>query len=207
MPEPGKVGATTKPTKTDDENNTQEKNSSEKKRQPHYTSMTHKYYLTLRALFKKVENPGPVKGEKNEICERINKLLNETQMNWSNAQEAELLLAEVIDEPTLRVEVCRRLSEVDSLEDGAVKSFYNNHSCKDLRKEVPTEGEEKKTKHLFPEEYLRSLYARLLNDLQWQSNKDLWKKKLANDARTKSGLLFIGVLLTFLSIVSFALHK
>lgn len=166
------------------------------------TSMTYQYYRTLRILYQKAiaQNLQMNQGIKEEVEEILYK---KKEKNWALAQEAEALLVELLDEETLRVELCRRMSEVEGIDNPATKKFYHEHSCSELN--TAGQGEDENKVHVYPMGYLRRFYGRLINDLQWQSNKDFTVRGLFTFYVNNTKEYFVKTVITFFAFLVISL--
>ena len=156
--------------------NNYDDNSPEEKEELKHTSMTYQYYRTLRVLFEKAKSNRNMENE--ELFRKVGSILYGDEKSWALAQEAECLLVDLLDEKTLRLELCRRMSEVETIDSELIRRYYNTHSCEELNGEEIDPKDEKKKVHCFSKGYISRFFARLVLDLQWQSNKEY---KVQND--------------------------
>jgi hypothetical protein len=168
------------PTTIKDKSNQQKEESRNENETDHlelsHTSMTYQYYRTLRVLFEKAKSNRSDENE--ELFNKVGSILYGDEKSWALAQEAECLLVELLDEETMRLELCRRMSEIENIDSELIQNYYKTHSCQEINKMEPDAEDEARQKHVYGKEYISRFFSRLVLDLQWQSNKEY---KVQND--------------------------
>ncbi|WP_176722373.1 hypothetical protein [Candidatus Thiosymbion oneisti] len=119
-------------------------------------ALTCQFHTTLRAYITKIEEtaPNPVP----KALERIREITKkeDKDLSWQDAYEIEQQLVQLYDEPTLYVEIERRLLEAEQSLSAATTSWYRKRA--EALQEDP--------------EGLAALLSGLINDLQWRYTKN-----------------------------------
>lgn len=118
--------------------------------------LTRQFHLTLRAHITKIEKtpPNPVP----KALERIREITKkeDKDLSWQDAYEIEQQLVQLYDEPTLHVELERRLLEAEQSLHAPVAGQYRKLA---EERQEDTKG-------------LAALLSGLINDLQWRHTKN-----------------------------------
>ncbi|WP_133512175.1 hypothetical protein [Candidatus Thiosymbion oneisti] len=122
-------------------------------------ALTRQFHTTLRAYITKIETkiketaPNSVP----EALERIREIKKEDKdLSWQDAYEIEQQLVQLYDEPTLHVEIERRLLDAEQLLPAPVTDWYRKRA--EALQEDP--------------EGLAALLSGLISDLQWRHTKN-----------------------------------
>ena len=160
--------------------------------EPH---LTEQFLRTLRSMFQQNLPAEPDERQANSIA-RIRELLALDRPEWRDAYEIELLLGDLLNRETLRVELGRRLVEARRVLHEDTAKHYDGVTVPD------SIGKQQETP-------MRALYTRLINDLQWRytirETKDLYlRKTMANTNILFLGSVFTGFFIAPPVCISFA---
>ena len=143
------------------------------------TQLTEQFYTTLEAEVAKIEAGGPPAMA--SVLEEIKALLGKPTKSWSDAYRIEQLLVHLYDDPTMDLELRRRLQEIQDVLGPTLVTWYEARS---------------KDSEAAPSR--RALLARLVNDLQWRYMVNEVKRGYSKAVTRSSGWIFVTTLVIFL---------
>lgn len=146
-------------------------------------ALTQQFHVTLRAYITKVEEVAqePVPKALERIREIIAK--GDVHLTWQDAYDIEQQLVQLYDEPTLRIELGRRLLEADQFLHPTVAHWYREQA-----------GE------LHASADLGALLSRLINDLQWRYTRNEAKRGYTKDVTGRTEKVY-AIAFTFFLLV------
>lgn len=136
-------------------------------------NLREQFYVTLRAYMARIEAEAPP--ESPALLRAQELLAVGRRPRWSDCYEIEQLLVHLFDEPMLRTELRARLLEAQSSLSPKHYGFYAS--------EVQAAGDDL--------ERLRTVLARLVNDLQWRYTIEEGKRRFSKSLTTRSGVAFL----------------
>jgi hypothetical protein len=153
--------------------------------------LTEQFHVTLGAYITRIEQNAeePVPEALRRIRDIVNR--NGPDLSWKDAYDIEQQLVHLYDENTLKVELGRRLLEADQLLSNDVAHWYRQS-----RQDAPDS------------ETLRTLLARLINDLQWRFTKNEAHRWYTMKITSRTEIVFIASVILFFGVVlSFVLPE
>ena len=147
--------------------------------------LTCQFHTTLRAYITKIEEtaPNPVP----KALERIREIIKreDKDLSWQDAYEIEQQLVQLYDEPTLHVEIERRLLDAERLLPATVANWYR-----------------KSAEALQDPKDLAALLSSLIDDLQWRYMRNKARRTYTKDITKRTEIMFL--LFVFVFVFVFA---
>lgn len=143
------------------------------------THLTEQFYTTLEAELAKIEAAGspPLPA----VLEEIKALIDAPERSWAKAYRIEQLLVHVYDDPTMELELRRRLQEIQDVLGPPLTAWYESRATDSKQPTVR-----------------RALLARLVNDLQWRYMVNEVKRGYSKAVTRSGGWIFVATLVAFL---------
>ena len=141
--------------------------------------LTDQFYTTLEAEVAKIEAASPGGGPPG--LAEIREMLKAKEKSWANAYRIEQLLVHLYDDPTMELELRRRLQESRDVLGPPLTTWYKGQA--EEAQEAPVR---------------RVLLGRLVNDLQWRYMVNEVKRGYSKAVTRSSGWIFITTLVAFL---------
>lgn len=147
-------------------------------------ALTNQFYVTLQAYLSKVE--GDAGDRVPPALQRIREIMKKPyeDWRWQDAYDVEQQLALVFDEHVLQTELGRRLLEAKASLSPEIARWYEQ--------EVDKADEKEKG---------RSIFMRLLNDLQWRYTKDEVRRGYIKQVTRRTELVFTLAVGVFLGVL------
>lgn len=159
-------------------------------------ALVEQYYVTLESVYQTVDPAKAKSAPAVQARQKIEKLIaaSPAERTWSSANHFEQLLIPMLDEERLRTELLRRVDEAKRLK-LAIAEFYVNR-IKDEGLGLPeASADANKVKSM------RSLLARVTDDLQWHHKQRHLRRELMHTARQRVMRLFLFSLIGFIVLL------
>lgn len=159
-------------------------------------ALVHQYFVTLESAYQTVDLAKAKSGPAAQAKQKIEKIIKASpaKRTWESANQFEQLLIPLLDEERLRTELLRRVDEAKRLK-LPIADFYETRIKEEGLGLPEASTDANKVK------FMRSLLARVTDDLQWHYRQHHLRRELMSTARQRVMWLFLFSLIGFILLL------